>query len=108
MIKQLFVIGGILLLNFFSSINISQKKFFNDYFSNTTQIDLYEKSASIYLNNSTFSKYQITLRNSSDFQDNLEQNNYSQELFYKYSSNISSSFIFNSLLKIEEEVKKII
>ena len=60
MIKQLFVIGGILLLNFFSSINISQKKFFNDYFSNTTQIDLYEKSASIYLNNSTFSKYQIT------------------------------------------------
>ena len=79
MIKQLFVIGGILLLNFFSSINISQKKFFNDYFSNTTQIDLYEKSASIYLNNSTFSKYQITLRNSSEFQDNLEQNNYSQE-----------------------------
>ena len=91
MIKQLFVIGGILLLNFFSSINISQKKFFNDYFSNTTQIDLYEKSASIYLNNSTFSKYQITLRNSSEFQDNLEQNNYSQELFYKYST--SQNFI---------------
>jgi len=43
------------------------------------------------LNNSTFSKHYITLKNSSEFEETLKENNYSQELFYKYST--SQNFI---------------
>ena len=95
MIKQLLVIGGLLLLNFFNTIHISKKKFFNDYFKNTTQIDLYNTRANIYLHNSTWSKHYITLRNASNFQDTLEDNNYTYELYHKYSYiNLNSSLIY--------------
>ena len=51
----------------FTSLNISEKIFFNDYILNTTRVDLYSNKASIYINNNTFSRHHITLGDSSEF-----------------------------------------
>ena len=93
MIKQLFIIGGLFLLNIFNTIQISEKKFFSNYFANTTKIDLYDTRANIYLQNNTWSKYYITLRNTSNFQNTLEENNYSHELYHQHST-INSNLIY--------------
>jgi ATP-dependent metalloprotease FtsH len=77
----------------FTSLNISEKIFFNDYILNTTRVDLYSNKASIYINNNTFSRHHITLGDSSEFKKNLYANNYSDEIYYKYSNNYDLLYI---------------
>ena len=77
MFKYLLIIGGILLFDFLNIVQLSSKQFFNDFFFNTTHIDIYNNNrAYIYLNNKTFTRHFLQLENKTEFQLQLDSNNY--------------------------------
>jgi len=71
---------------------ISEKTFFEKYINNTTQIDLYGNSSIyVYTNNSTRSSYYINTKNDTDFINQLEEFQYTNEFLYK-NSNTSNTY----------------
>ena len=76
-----------LLAKAFSTVQISEKRFFADFFENTTQIDTYgNHSAYVYLNNASSTQHFINLVNATQFHEKLGMHNYSHELLPKNKS----------------------
>ena len=74
---------------FFSLYNVTQlseKQFFDSFLDNSTGVDIYnEKSAYLFFNNETYTKYYIHLKNTSTFEDRLENISYSYPILHKIS-----------------------
>ena len=80
----LIAVVGAHFLNMYNQVQISEKQFFNDFLSNTTHIDVYnQKTASLFFNNQTKITHFIQLKNVSDFESQLSNNNYQYEILYK-------------------------
>jgi len=85
-ILVLLVIAGSYGFNLFNQTQISEKQFFNEYFPQTTHIDIYnQKTASLFFNNQTKLTHFILLKNATDFEGQLAYNNYTYEILYKES-----------------------
>ena len=101
-IYSFLLIGGAILYNFTNLIQISYRQFFNEFLSNTTQIDLYgDRRADIYLNNNTKASHFIILKNNTNitFEDILLTHNYTSEIFYKVKkNNMFDTFMMFGLL----------
>jgi len=82
----IWLLGGIVLLFalYEKNTQISEQTFFNDYLSNTTQIDFYgNASAYLYLNNKTTSTHFINVDSKTKFLEQLKEGDYTQEFLYK-------------------------
>ena len=87
MMKAFIMIGVAALFTAFKQNNlpqISETAFFNNFLTNTTQIDFYgNSSAYVYLNNDTKSSKFLNVGSKTNFLENLKQNNYTNEFLYK-------------------------
>ena len=101
-IYSFLLIGGGILYYLTNLIQITTRQFFNEFLSNTTQIDLYgENRADIYLNNNTRASHFIIFKNNTNttFEDDLSVHNYTHETYYKIKKNsILDTFMMFALL----------
>ena len=73
MISYGLLLFAMYILNLLNKTQLSHKNFIENYYENTTAIDVYDdKTAYIYLNNKTISKFYITIGNKTEFYENLK------------------------------------
>jgi len=81
---MIFWIAFAIFIKFYeNNIQISEKSFFKNFYSNTTQIDFYNNTAYIYLNNKTKTSYFLNLENRDFFLEELKHRNFKYDYLLK-------------------------